>query len=227
MEEKILIFDSSTIISFSMNGLFPELKELKEIFDGHFIVPKEVREETIDKPLSIKRFELEALRMQQLLEEGIFETPECLGIKEKEISLLTQKILNRANELFYSSQKEVQIIGKGEASCLALSKLLYDKKIKSVIAIDERTTRILGEKPENLIKLLTNKLHTPIKMNKKNLDFIKGAKFIRSAEIIYVAYKKNLIKIKKEQALDALLYAMKFKGCAISDEEIEEIKRLG
>jgi len=224
--KKVIIFDSSTLISCSMNGLFQELRDLKKIFNGNFIITKEVREEVIDKPLTTKRFELEALRMQELLEEGVFENPSCLGIKEKEVSDLTQKILSQANELFYSEKREVQIIGSGEASCLALGKMLLERKIKSVIAVDERTTRVLGEKPENLVKILQDRIHTKIKMNKQNLDFLKGARFIRSAELIYVAYKKGLIKLKKEQALDALLYALKFKGCAISDEEIEEIKRM-
>jgi len=226
MKPKVIIFDSSTLISFSMNGLFQEIRDLKKYFNGNFIIPKEVREEVIDKPLNTKRFELEALEMQNLLEEGILEDPSCLGIKEKEVSSLAQKILNQANELFYSEKRGVELIGKGEASCLALSKILNGKEIKNVIAIDERTTRVLGENPENLVNLLQNRLHTRIKMNSKNLDFAKGFNFIRSTELIYVAYKKGLINIKKEQVLDALLYALKFKGCAISDEEIEEIKRI-
>jgi len=225
-QEKAVIFDSSTLISFSMNGLFQEIRDLKRIFRGRFIIAKEVREEIIDKPLTTKRFELEALRMQELLEEGILEMPSCLGIKDSQVSERTQEILREANNLFYSEKREVEIIGKGEASCLALGKILSEKKIKNIIAVDERTTRVLGESPENLVKLLENKLHTRIKMNKRSLDFVKGFKFIRSTELIYIAYKKGLITIRKGQVLDALLYALKFKGCAISDEEIEEIKRM-
>ncbi len=226
VSEKAIIFDSSTLISFSMNGLFQELRGLKEMFNGHFIVTKEVKEETIEKPITIKRFELEALRMQELLSEGVLEDPSCLGIKDKEISALTNKILSQANSLLYSEKRDVEIIGKGEASCLALGRILNDKKIKNIVAVDERTTRILGESPEDLVKLLESKMHTRIKMNKKDFDFVKGLKFVRSSELIYVAYKKGIIKLKKELALDALLYALKFKGCAISDEEIEEIKGL-
>ncbi len=225
-EEKIIIFDSSTLISFSMNGLFQEFRDLKKAFGGKFIIPKEVKEEIIDKPLTIKRFELESLRMQEMLEEKVLELPSSIGISDKEISSITEKILSHVNSLFYSEKREIEIIGKGEASCLALSKILTEKKVKHIIAVDERTTRTLGESPESLLKFLENKLHTHLKMNKKDLNFIKGMKFIRSTELVYVAYKKGLIRIKKPQVLDALLYAMKFKGCAISDEEIEEIKRI-
>ena len=42
-----------------------------------------------------------------------------------------------------------------------------------------------------------------------------------------MAYKKGLIEIKDPKILEALLYAMKSKGCAVSYEEIEQIKRLG
>jgi hypothetical protein len=41
-----------------------------------------------------------------------------------------------------------------------------------------------------------------------------------------MAYKKRLIEIRDKHALEALLYATKFKGCAISWEEIEQLKKL-
>ena len=103
--------------------------------------------------------------------------------------------------------------------------ILTERNIKNVLVIDERTTRVLCEKPENLKKLLQNKLHTGIKINKENLKQFRGFKVVRSAELIYIAYKKDLIKIKDKKILDALLYSLKYKGCAISTSEIEKIKR--
>ena len=38
MTQKAIIFDSSTLISLSMNGLLPELKGLKNVFNGSFII---------------------------------------------------------------------------------------------------------------------------------------------------------------------------------------------
>jgi len=35
------------------------------------------------------------------------------------------------------------------------------------------------------------------------------------------------VRIKNARVLDALLYALKFKGCAISTEEISRIKKIG
>jgi len=223
---KIILFDASTLITFAMNGLLPELKELRKIFKGKFIITQEVKKEIIDKPITIKRFELEALKLKELLDEKIIEMPSCLGINEEIISKETNEILRISNITFYGRGEDIHIIDLGEASCLALSRILDEKKIENVIAVDERTTRILGEKPENLEKLLQKKLHTKITFKKENFGFFKGFKFIRSAELVYVAYKKGLVKLKNGMVLDALLWAVKFKGCAISEDEIREIKKL-
>ena len=227
MTDKVIIFDSGTLISLSMNGLLNLVKKLKGIFHGKFIITNEVKKEIIDKPITIKRFELEALKIKQLVGEGVLEFPTSLKISDAEISKKTNEILDIANNTFMANGKSIHIIDSGEASCLALSKILDKKKIKNVIAVDERTTRILGEKPENMKKLLGKKLHTNINPKPQNFKFFGGFKFIRSAELVYVAYKKGLVDIKDGKLLlDALLYAVKFKGCAISGDEIREIKKL-
>lgn len=224
---KALIFDSSTLISLSMNGLLEYLTKLKEIFDGKFIITKEVKREIVDKPLTIKRFELEALRVRDLVHEKILEMSDSLGIKDSEISAKTKEIMDISNSTFMEKNRDIHLLSDGEASCMALSKILTQKKIQNVICVDERTIRMLSEKPENLKKLMEKKLHTRINPKTGNYNFFKGFKFIRSTELIYVAYKKKIIHIKNGVLLDALLYALKFKGCSISDAEIEEIKRLG
>ena len=224
--EKAIIFDSGTLISFSMNGITEIIRDLKKIFGGKFLITHEIKGEIIDRPLNIKRFELEALKMKQMLDDKIIELPECLGIGKDEVSKKAEEILNIANETFHNGDKNIHIMDLGEASGLALSNILKERKIQNVIAIDERTTRILTEKPENLRKLLERKIHVGIEIRKDNLSVFKNFKIIRSAELIYVAYKKRVLQYKDKEALDALLYALKFKGAAISDEEIKEIKKL-
>lgn len=223
-----IIFDASTLISLSMNGLLNVLEDLKKIFNGRFLITRLVKGEVIDRPIKTKRFELEALRVKKLLEDKVLEMPSSLGIKSEDVEEKTKKIVDLANSMFVGGKKKIEIIHKGEASCLALSRILLDKKIPHVIAIDERTTRMLGEKPENLKKLLSKKMNTQINLKKKNFKYFRGFKFIRSSEFMYVAWKKGLIDLKNSgSVLDALLFAVKFKGCAISNEEIEKIKRLG
>ncbi len=227
-KEKVIIFDASTIISLSMNGLLPELRKLKEIFNGKFIIPHEVKKELIDKAIKIKRFELEALRSKQLIEQGILELPEALGINKNEISKKTSEFLELANEMYMTNKKEINIIHNGEAACLGLSKILDERGVENLIAIDERTMRMIVEKPQNLKALLERKMHMRVLFKKDNSKHFRGFKIIRSAELIYIAHKKGIVKMKdRGKLLDALLYAVKYKGCAISSEEIHEIKRIG
>lgn len=224
--KKAIIFDSGALISLAINGLLDELRRLKGIFKGSFLITEQVKSEVIDKPIKTKVFELEALKVQQLLEDKILEMADSYGINNSLISKKTDEILNIANSLFMSSNSKMNIMQLGEASCLALSRILYEKGILNVIAIDERTTRMLVEKPENLKDLLERKTHAKMVLVKKNFEYFKGFKIIRSVELMYVAWKKNLISVKKGDVLDALLYALKFKGCSVSDEEINEIKRI-
>lgn len=223
---KIIIFDSGTLISFAINGLYEELKLLKSQFDGKFIITDEVKSEIIDKPINTKRFELEALKLKKLIDDKVFEFPNSLNIDHSLVSKKTQQILDISNNTFTRNNKPIHIIDLGEASCLALGKILNEMKIKNVISVDERTLRLLCEKPENLRKLLQKKLHTNIGMRNENLKFFEGFQFIRSAELVYVAYKKGIINLNDERTLDALLYAVKFSGCSITDIEIEEIKKI-
>jgi hypothetical protein len=209
-----------------MNGLLPEFKELKNIFDGKFIITNAVKKEAIDNPLKIKRFELEALRIKNLLDEKILELPQSLGVEQEEILRLTQNLLDEANSLFFGNGKEIHILDVGEASCLALSKILDNKGVQNIIAVDERTMRMLCEKPENLRELLQKKLHTKIILKKNKNTSFNQCKIIRSSELIYLAWKKGFVRLKNGNVLEALLYAVQFKGCSISHEEIEEIKRM-
>ncbi len=225
IKTKALIFDSSSLITLSMNCLTSLLTELKKSFRGKFIIPKSVKYETIDRPLGIKKFELGALRLNLLLKNKVIETPSSIKIHEEELKEKTREILNITNKSFFARKEFMEIIHKGEAECLSLSLLAKEKGIENALVIDERTTRMLVENPENLRRLFENKLHTKVKLE-QNLLFLKDIKFIRSSELVYIAYKKGLVKLKGENILDALLYAVKYKGCSISRQEIEEAKRL-
>jgi len=223
---KALIFDAGPIINFSMNGLLDLLKDLKNSFDGKFLITEAVKYEVVDKPLTIPRFELGALRVQNLIEEKILELPPSLNIQNEIIKKESQRLINIANQCIYSRNTWINIMSEGETSCLALSNELTKRNIQNIIAIDERTTRILAEKPENLQRIFSEKLHSNVKVNRSNLEEFSKFRFIRSTELIYVAYKKGLLKVKGKNVLEAALYATKFKGSSVSFEEIEELKKL-
>lgn len=223
---KVIIFDASTLISFAMSNLLDELRELKKIFNGKFIITKSVKKEAIDRPITIKRFELQAMQLKALLEEKVLELPSSLDIDDKLIEENAKEIMESANNIFYGRKKNIKIIHIGESTSIALSKILTERKIPNILAIDERTMRILCEKSENLRELLERKFHTRITVQKSSKKVIEGCIIVRSTELIYIAYKKGLIKLKGNMVLDALLYAMKYKGCSISEKEIQEIKSM-
>ena len=222
---KVIIFDSSTIINFALNGILDVFENLKKVFQGKFIITQEVKREIIDKPLTNKRYELEALQIKRLFDNKILELPAAIEIKDSEISKKTREILDKTNHAFLAKNNFIHLIEEGEASCVALSLLCSTKNIENVFSVDERTMRMLCENPLNLKKLLEMKLHTTITA-KNNLDILKNVKCIRSSELVFIAHEKKLIKIKNNSVLDALLYAVKFKGTSISESEIIELKKI-
>ena len=43
---------------------------------------------------------------------------------------------------------------------------------------------------------------------------------------MYLAHKNKLVELENGNVLDALLYAVKYKGCSVSRNEIEALKNL-
>lgn len=223
---KALIFDSGTLINLSMNGLLYILEKLKKNFNGKFLITEAVKFETIDKPIGIPRFELGALIIKNLLDAEIIEMPNSVGISYEQLKRETAEMLDLANHYVNADGKWISIVSEAEMSCLALSNLLAEKGVENIIAIDERTTRILGEKPENLENLMSSKLHQRVEVVAKNFRIFAKYRFIRSSELVYVAYKKGLINLNSDKALEALLFATKYKGSSISFDEINILKKM-
>ena len=223
---KVLIFDSGSLINLSMNGLLYILKSLKEKFDGKFLITNFVKYETVDKPIGIQRFELGALQIQALIDSKVLELPESMGINPEALKEETKNFTDMANHFLQARGKWINIVSDAEMSCLALSLELEKRNIENIIAIDERTTRVLCENPSNLERMMSEKLHEKLQLVADNFSIFSKYKFIRSTEIVFVAYKKGLIDLDGKKALEALLYATKFKGSSVSFEEIEEMKKL-
>lgn len=223
---KVVVFDSGTLINLSMNGLLYVLEGLKKISNSKFLITHEVKRETVDRPIGILQFELGALRIQNLIDKGVLEFPEVLGIQNQLIIEKTRELMDIANHFLQSKGQWIHIVSDAEMSCLALSDELSKQNIQNIIAIDERTTRLLAEKPENLEMIMQTKLHQKVDLVARDFSIFNKYKFIRSSELVFVAYKKGLVKLKGKKVLEALLYATKFKGSAISYEEIDELKKL-
>lgn len=222
---KVLILDAGPIINLSMNGLLEIFEKINK--SGITIaITNYVYQEVVDRPSHIPRFELGALRIKELIDKRIIKFATDLGLAQAEIESETQRWLKIANSAIKSDNHFIEVVSIAEISCIAVSSIFNRKGIPNIIGIDERTTRILFEKPENLRDLMSSKLHRSITLNMRELENTKQFKFIRSSEIVFMAHKKKLIDIKDKHALEALLYATKFKGCAITWEEIEQLKKL-
>jgi len=223
---KVLIFDSGPLINLSMNGLLFVLEDLKKDFDGHFIITDYVKKEVVDKPMNVQKFELGAVRIQNLIDKGVLETPSSIGVNPEKIRFETSKLMEAANHSVRLRSQPINIVSEAEMSCIALANELKKQSIESLIAIDERTTRVLSESPIELEKIMGSKLHQDVRVDVRNLSDFKDIKFIRSTELVYVAYKKGVIGLEGKRVLEALVYATKFKGSAISFEELNDLKKM-
>mgnify|MGYP001576580675 FL=1 len=222
---KALIFDSGPLINFTLNGLLPVLEQMKKRNQIKFLITTEVKREIYDHPVTIKQFELGALRMRDLLDRSVLETPESLGISSELVTQQTRELTDKANHSLQADGQWIPLVSEAEMSCFALANILKEKRIESMMAVDERTARMLAEKPESLAKLMAQKLHRNVKLIIR-LKELKDMKCVRSSELLYVAYKQGIFTLKDPRTLESLLYASKFKGSSISWDEIEQLKRL-
>ncbi len=220
---KTLVFDSSSIISLSLNGLLWTVEPLKELFHGDFFIPSAVKGELVDRPFSLHRFKLEALAVQRLLHRHTLREHEKLAV---------DSLLSLVNRIYYAYHVPVTILQRGEVEALALAVQLHS----DAYVVDERTMRLLIEDPASLQQLLAKKLHTSIQMDKQPLEtfkaFVKNVKVLRSTELMMIALDKGLFDsyyntdVKRQDVADALLWGLRLNGCSISTEEIEEVKNI-
>ena len=224
---KSLIFDSSAIISITINNLLNKLSELKKHYNGEFLITKEVINEIINNPLRTKKFKLEALQLANFLANNYIK------VYEHDLSNKTNYLLTLANSIYNAQDNYIKILQKAEVESLALTSLLD----ADALVIDERTTRLLIEDPLKLKHLLENKLHTKITLDKSNLLYFKketkNIKVIRSSELMIMAFElnlfqdyeksKDLVKDYKKELLEGILWGLRLKGCAISIQEINDV----
>src|SRR3989338_8192856 len=92
---KALVLDAGPIISLTMNNLLWILEPLRQKFGGQFLITGEVRNEVVEKPLTIKRFQFEAIQVQGLIDCGTLSIA-----KTAQGGRDTERILAAANECF-------------------------------------------------------------------------------------------------------------------------------
>jgi len=227
---KTMVFDAGPIISLVMNNLLWILEPLQKKFGGYFYITEAVKKEITDIPLQSKKFKFEALQVQQYLSNGVINV-----IPDYKIEAHTKRLIEAANHSFVAHNHFIQIVHNGEISVLAASCFLE----ADATVMDERTSRELVERPNILADVLSKKLHTPVKINKTNLNLFKenlsAIKIIRSFELATIAFESGLLDKYLEQdeeksvphlrktLLEGVLWGIKLNGCAVARSEIDEI----
>ena len=224
---KSIVIDTGPVISLTMNNLLWLLEPLKKRFNGNFYITKTARQELVEKPLNTKRFEFEALQTLQY-----FENNTITIVDNKEIDDIASALLGLANNAFSAKGRSLTIVHQADIEGVAAARYLH----ADAFVIDERTTRMMVEQPEALQDILEKKLRTTIQVDHQKLhDFAKETKdirIIRSAELVFAAYKLGLLDKylptmphAKKRLLDAVLWGVKLDGCAISKKEILTVLR--
>ncbi len=214
-----LVLDASTLISLAESCLFYILRDLKEKKGIQPVIAKAVKDESVSKPIGIKRFELSAVRVRHAIENGIIEVANL----SSEFKAFCSEIEKKANSIFYSKHGNITLLHAGELESIALLKQLN----ASVFAVDERNTIMLFENPLRLRWLIEKRHHSKIFYNKDVLrDFrqlLPKATLVRSSELVAFAFDNGFVEEELgtgKKALEGALYSLKFMGCAISMKEI-------
>ena len=228
---KSIIFDTGPVISLVTNNLLWILEPLKQKFGGKFYITPAVKRELIDKAFKIKRFEFEALQISRLINKGILEI-----VGNAQIEALSKKLLDLANHSFKAKGNWVNIVSDAEIEALAADAVLNS----DAAVIDERTVRLLLENTPNMTNLMEKRFHCKVQPNIDNIrEFkkqLRNVQILRSTELALIAYKMGLLndyiaekstKVRdpKKLLLDAVLWAVKVRGCSISGQEINQIVR--
>jgi len=222
---KSLVFDAGPVISLTTNNLLWLLGQLKPLFHGEFYIPKGVKSELVDKPLSSVKFKFEALQVKNEIKKS-----NLVVIDNTKITMLAEELLVLANNLFKIRGNWLTIVHFAEMEVLSTAIVLNSL----AVVIDERTTKMLVENPLELAKMFEERMGSKISINQKNLDKIrewtKGIKVLRSVELVMIAYEKGLMKEylpdgnhAARTLVESLLWGVKIHGCAISKKEIDLI----
>lgn len=220
-----LLFDSGPIISLTMNNLLWIFELLKRKLGGDFYITDTVKRELVERPLTIKKFEFEAIQIARLIDSGVLEITADKSKKSK-------RLVDLANACFECKGQSLRIVQDAEMEILAIA-----SDTGNAAVIDERTVRLLVEDAEDLRTLLEKRLHSDVKMNSGNVRRFQKelgrVRIIRSSELAGVAFALGLfdemvprMKKGREVLLDAVLWGVKSDGCAITESEIEEIKKI-
>ncbi|MAF36787.1 hypothetical protein CL622_06740 [archaeon] len=221
MAKKSLLFDTSTVISLVTNNMLWVLPELKKKFDGRFLVAPAVYQEMIKVPMNSRKYKFEAMVVCEYIHHGHIKVCDNIKLEPK-----TDAMMSLTNSIYKIKERNLNLFHRGEMDTVVLAMALGN----SAIATDERSTRMLIEDPKRLAKILSMKLHAKVKIQKDKLkqfrEKVGKMQVLRSTEIGMLAIEHGLLDEfyahhTKQDVVDAVLWGLKTRGCAISGEEID------
>jgi hypothetical protein len=223
--EKALFFDTGPVISLVMSRLVWILPHLKKQYGGHFYITPAVKLELVDRPISVKRFEFEALQVMKLISDGTLE------VYEKVPKSNSSQLINLANNTFSINGKTIDVIQEGEIESVSCALNVG----ADAVVMDERTLRLFIENGSELKSLLERRFNSEVLADTDKIkafgQALKGIIIIRSVELVAIAFKLGILNayIPKEKngseiLLDSVLWATRYNGCSVMDSEIESIK---
>ncbi len=217
-----IICDSSSLISLAQSCFLDIIPYLNKRMYGDFIYPKMVRVESIEKPIKSKAHALRALRLRE------YEEKKLIKFLDVNVDKETKEIMSMSNHIFETKNKAIHLVDAGEAAQIALARKLNI----NTLVIDERTTRTLLEAPLKLLQHLERESKKPVRINQKLfnsfLDKVGKFNIIRSSELVVLAYEYGYFDkygAEKNIALESALYTLKYSGCSLSYEEINDFMR--
>jgi hypothetical protein len=214
------VIDTGTMITLSSTCLMNVFREFVKYNNLELLVSNTVAEESVWRPISNKRFALNAARIKYAFSNNIVHVIS----PTQEVKQLQEKIFALANRTFFTATGPITLLQAGETEALALAKVHGAK----ALFIDERTTRSLLENPSRLKSILEKRQNQAIKVNYDNVDELKemfpDLKMFRSVDLIALAFEQDLFDHELDHTkleLSAALYAAKYSGCAVSEVEID------
>ncbi len=226
----VVVVDSSSIISCSMNCVMWIFDELKEK-GFQFVVPKAVEKEVIYSGLETQKFKFESIRVMRHFITKSFT------VVEDHYAGMTSTLLNYANSSFRIKNQNLKILQEADAQVAALAKEIN----ADAILTDERTLRLLIESPDSLQGLMQHRLHADVQVNQNSVHEFKrhvgDVPVFRSADLVAYAISVGIFdemiettkiydKNSRKDVIEGALSALRFSGCGISFEEINDYVNL-
>jgi hypothetical protein len=226
----VAVVDSSSIISCSTNCISWVFDELKEK-GFEFVVPKAVEKEVIYSGLATQKYKLEAIRVMRHFITKSFT------VVEDHYDTMTSTLLNYANTSFRVKNQNLKILQEADAQVAALAKQIN----ADAIITDERTLRLLIESPDSLQGLMQHRLRTDVQVNQNSVhEFHKhvgNIPIFRSVDLVAYAISLGIFdemiettkvydKNSRKDLIEGVLSALRFAGCGVSFEEINDYVNL-